>query len=178
MIKTEAVRTAIAEITVQAILNPATPTATLTKSLLPNETSPAQLTGTPTFQESEIQVEQTSVPVESVYACVIDMGASLPKDGPQPAGEKIAKTWAIKNSGNVTWVAENVRIKWVGGVNLCDQDCMEWSSPVKPGDKYVVKIDLSMPSLPTNKVQIVEWGLVNPANEIFCKLYYLIPYVY
>lgn len=178
MIKTEAVRTAIAEITVQAILNPATPAATLTRSPLPKETASTESTGTPTYQENEIQVEQTSVPVEPVYACVIDMDASLPKDGPQPAGEKIAKTWVIKNSGNVAWAAENVRIKWVGGVNLWDQDCIEWTGQVKPGDKYIVKIDLSMPSLPTNKVQIVEWGLVNPENEIFCKLYYMIPNVY
>jgi hypothetical protein len=172
MIKTEAVRTAIAEITVQAILNPTSPAVTLTSVPIPEAKEIAiQSTETPNFQEVEI-------PVEPVYACSIDQSASLPKDGPQPAGEKVEKIWVIRNSGNVAWNAENVKIKWVGGVNLCDQDCQDWSGQVKPGDEYTLKIDLTMPSIATNKVQIVEWGLVNPANEIFCKLYYLIPNVY
>ena len=180
IIKTEAVRTAIAEITVQAILNPTSPSSTLTSSPPPEDKAigTAESTETPISSKNEIQIESTAANVEPVYACAIDLSASLPKDGPQPAGEKIEKTWVIRNSGNVVWSPENVRIKWVGGVNLCDQDCQDWSGQIKPGDKYIVKIDLSMPALPTNKIQLVEWGLVNPANEIFCKLYYVIPYVY
>ncbi|MBM3136588.1 MAG: hypothetical protein FJZ98_00185 [Chloroflexi bacterium] len=92
--------------------------------------------------------------------------------------KKIKKTWVLRNSGNLDWTAENVKIKWVGGINLCDQDCLDWNGQVKPGGKYTLVIELSMPSIPTNKTQIVAWGLVNPSNEIFCKLYYLIPYVY
>lgn len=180
VIKTEAVQTAIAEITVQAILNPALPLAAITSSPIPKglDTETAEITETPNSTEVEIQVELTEVPVKPVYACVIDLSASLPKDGPQPAGEKIEKSWVIRNSGNVAWTTENVRIKWVGGVNLYDQDFLDWSGQVQPGDEYSIKINLSMPAHPTNKMQIVKWGLINPANEIFCKLYYLIPYVY
>lgn len=180
VIKTEAVRTAIAEITVQAILNPTSPAPTLTSSPPPEDKAigPAESVETPISSNNEIQIESTAAHIEPVYACAIDLSASLPKDGPQPAGERIEKIWVIRNSGNVAWTAENVRIKWVGGVNLCDQDCLDWRGPVKPGDEYSLRIDLSIPALPTNKTQLVEWGLVNPANEIFCKLYYLIPYVY
>jgi hypothetical protein len=180
MIKTEAVQTAITEMTVQAILNPTPLMATLTSSPVPEdiEDSDAEKTETPTFNLDETRFEPTVTPFEPVYACAIDVSASLPKDGPQPAGNEFEKTWVIRNSGNVSWTTENVRIKWVGGVNLCDQDCLDWSRQVKPGDKYTLRIDFSMPALPTNKAQIVEWGLINPANEIFCKLYYLVPYVY
>jgi len=178
MIKTEAVRTAIAEITVQAILHPATPAVSITSSPSATKIVITQSTGTPTSQNIANQVEQTPIPFEPVYACVIDTDASLPLDGPQRAGEKVEKTWVIRNSGNVDWMAENVRVKWIGGVNLCEQDCIEWSGQVKPGGSYMLKIELSMPVLPTDKPQIVAWGLVNPENEIFCKLYYLIPNVY
>ena len=180
MIRTEAVQTAIAEITVQAILNPAPTIATLTSSPLPKGfgEEAVETTVTPTSTTDEINIEATVTPIEPLYACTIDQAASLPNDGSQPAGEKIEKIWVIRNSGNVAWTTENVRIKWVGGVNLGDQDCLDWSGQVKPGDKYSIKINLSMPALPTSKMQIVEWGLVNSANEIFCKLYYLIPYVY
>lgn len=180
MIRTEAVRTAIAEITVQAILNPATPMATLTSSPRPKdfEVETANPMGTLTLTPMTIGKDSTATPFEPVYACSIDLSASLPRDGPQPVGKKIEKTWVIRNSGNVTWTSENVRIRWVGGVNLCDQDCLDWSGKVEPGDKHSIKINLTMPDQPINKLQIVEWGLVNQENEIFCKLYYLIPYVY
>lgn len=180
MIRTEAVQTAIAEMTVQAILNPTPLIATITSSPLPTDfgEKAAETTETPTPTTEEIIIKSTAVPIEPLYACSIDQAASHPNDGPQPAGEKIEKIWGIRNSGNVAWTSENVRIKWVGGVNLGEQDCLDWSSQVGPGDEYTVRLDLSMPALPTNKTQIVEWGLVNSANEIFCKLYYLIPYVY
>lgn len=90
MIKTEAVRTAIAEITVQAILNPQPPLATTTNTPYPNdvEMNSVDLIETPPSFESEIEIETTDIPVAPVYACTIDMDASLPKDGPQRIGEK------------------------------------------------------------------------------------------
>lgn len=108
MIKTEAVRTAIAEMTVQAILNPTPLMATVISSPIPNN-SGEETTETLTPTREEIKIEVTAAPVEPIYVCAIDLAASLPKDGPQPAGEKVEKTWVIWNSGNVAWTSENVR---------------------------------------------------------------------
>jgi hypothetical protein len=179
MIKTEAVQTAIAEITVQAILNP-TPIS-LVKTIAPSVQD--QVSETP---DSLLQTDTPEAPMvsptpplpEPVYSCAIDQSLSLPQDGPQPAGIRLQKTWVVKNTGNVAWTSENIEMKWLGGVNLGDSDVIGWPHSIKPGETYAFKIDMIIPERPTDKMQIVEWGLVNQNKDIFCKLYFLIPSIY
>lgn len=180
-IKTEAVQTAMAEITVQAILNPSPTLQPLQSTPLPSATTSAELAGSGTDEAlatAEVSPTATATPVPPVYACQIDKTQSLPEDGPQPAGAEIEKVWVIRNSGNVAWTSGNVNIKWVGGVNLCEKDCLEWEGVVNPGETIRLTVDLAVPKMPLDKMQIVQWGLVNSDKEIFCKLYYQIPYVY
>jgi len=69
-----------------------------------------------------------------------------------------------------------VKMKWVGGVNLSKEDQVDLSKITKPGDTIELSVSITIPGKVTSKMQIMEWALVNPRNEIFCKLYYLISY--
>jgi hypothetical protein len=178
MIKTEAVQTAVAEMTVQAILNP-------TSNAIIQTDIPADKMGeTPEPLPTQIEtpgkiIASPTAPLpEPVYACNINLSLSLPVNGPQPAGAEITKKWVVKNTGNVAWNSENVKFKWVGGVNLSDSDSMELQGVIKPGDTQEFTMIMQLPEKPSNRNQIIEWGLVNQENQIFCKLYYLISSTY
>lgn len=177
VIKTEAVQTAIAEITVQAILNPS-PTVEMVQSTPMPEDGVVSVALEETASPSPTLALASPTPFIPLYTCEIDHSQSLPEDGPQKAGSQVRKTWAIRNTGNTAWSGSSVEIKWIGGVNLCDKDCVEWPVEVKPGETFTIDLDLAMPAKATDKPQIAQWGLVDPANNVFCKLYFVVPYTY
>lgn len=177
MIKTEAVQTAIAEITVQAILNPS-PTTGINISTPMPEGEVETITNSAIASPSANLEAPSPTPLVPRYTCEIDHTRSLPEDGPQKAGAQVRKTWAIRNTGNTAWSGSTVEIKWVGGINLCDKECVEWPAEVKPGETFIFDLNLVMPAKTTDKPQIVQWGLVDPANNVFCKLYFVVPYTY
>jgi len=177
LIKTEAVQTAIAEITVQAILNPS-PTIEINNSTPVPDGGVESVASATTANPSATLEAPSPTPLVPRYTCEIDHTRSLPEDGPQKAGTQVRKTWVIRNTGNIAWSGSSVEIKWVGGTNLCDKECIEWSAEVKPGETFIFDLDLAMPAKLTDKPQIVQWGLVDPANNVFCKLYFVVPYTY
>lgn len=170
-------QTAIAEITVQAILNPS-PTSEIKNSTPVPDGEISSVSSAPTISPSATLEVASPTPEVPLYTCEIDYFRSLPEDGPQKAGAQIRKTWVIRNTGNTAWSGSNVEIKWVGGINLCDRDSIEWSAEVKPGETFAFNLDLAMLAMATDKLQIVQWGLVDPAKNVFCKLYFVIPYTY
>lgn len=175
-IRTEAVRTAVAEMTAQAILHPPTEAATATIAPMPEATATPQPNAA---ENSDTEgLVSKDAPGELIFACEIDQARSLPPDGPQPADASQEKTWLVRNSGSAPWTSQTVRLKWVGGMRLCPDDRQAWMGKVMPGETVLLSVKMQMPAEATDKPQIVEWGLVNPQNEIFCKLYYQIPYIY
>lgn len=175
-IKTEAVQTAVAEITIQAILNPSpTPIAAAATP------EPVQ-TQTSEIEEGQVPLEDakptlTLTPVVEIYSCEIDESKSQPANIPQKASAEFIKTWTVRNTGNIAWSSANVRLKWVGGINLSDADQVDWLHRIEPGQTVELNVDIRVPNKKTVKSQVVGWGLVNEQNEIFCKLYLVIPYV-
>jgi len=178
-IQTEAVQTALAEMTVQAILNPSVTPSIATDTPQPNQSpgSESELSASSEdYSEIDIPPVITETPIEEIFRCEIIMDQSLPGDGAQPAGAEIDKSWVVKNTGNVFWTNDKVKMKWVGGVNLGKEDQVDLSKITKPGDTIELSVSITIPGKVTSKMQIMEWALVNPRNEIFCKLYYLISY--
>jgi len=188
-IKTQAVQTAMAEMTVQAALSPSktqlpptlTPLSTATL-----DTDAAQPAGgsSSSSGSSSGGSSATATPVWSslVYKCaVID---EVPWDQPMPTGASYDKHWIIKNMGKVPWTVGNFYVTWTGGDNLSGavRGNLNFDLPhdVAVGETVDIFVDIDIPTKPiAGPVALTtNFGIVNDNGEVFCKFYHVITVVY
>ncbi len=192
-IQTEAVMQAMAQLTVDAALNPSATPVPATMTPLPTATVS---TVTPTVKvvssgsssggsssSSGGSSSKTAVPTYTpdVYKCEIINQS--PWDGPQMTGWIFDVVWTVKNTGVVTWDKDEYYIVWIEDESTEDSDfspkhLYKFSADVDPYDEVDVVVDFQMPTQPFSKMRVSQWGIVNDNGDIFCRFYYAVTYTY
>ena len=190
-IRTQAVETAISEMTLQAMLNP---TATLvpTNTLLPTATSSEATTtpvpvsgsgggsgsgsgGTVSTRAPTAVVQKTWSSDE--YWC--QLVSEDPLEYPQASGWNFDKTWKIRNIGTKLWNSATFSVVWIGGENW-SYGITAYNLPhdVARNETVDIVIDIQVPLGVTNQPRATEWGIANDKGEVFCRFYHTIPSTY
>ena len=187
-IKTQAVQTAMVEMTVQAALSPSktslppTLTPLSTATLDTDATQPAGGSSSSSGSSSGgSSVPATPAWSSLVYKCdVID---EFPLDEPMPTGANYDKHWIVKNIGKVTWTVADYYVTWTGGDNLSGavRGSLNYNLPhdVGVGKTVDIFVDIDLPINPEPYPGLVtNFGIVNDNGEVFCKFYHHITVVY
>jgi len=175
-IRTQAVQTAVMQITADAVLHPkanATP--------LPSISSQAAALSEPGSEERAIKtgedVLENALPAEGnlgSFACAVDTDFQSQPDGPRQAGVSYTKIWRIHNTGSASWRSDQVTAKWVGGTHLCTKDKINLGWNVVPGDTVEIRVPVHVPENPSTTPLMMAWALVDGEGNIFCKFYHSI----
>jgi len=191
-IRTQAVETAISEMTLQALLNP---TATLvpTNTLLPTATSSEATTtpvpvsgsggGSGSGSGGTVSTRAPTAVVQKTwssdkYWC--QLISEDPLEFAQPSGWNFDKTWTIKNIGKETWNSATYAVVWRADV----PDNQNWSygitqyllpHDVAPNETVDIVIDIQVPMGVTDQLRTTYWGIANDKGNVFCRFYHTIP---
>ena len=193
-IKTEAAMEVMAQLTVDAVLNPTATEVPPTMTPLPTATT--GMTATPTTRvyyssggsSSSSSSSGTAVPTltPDVYKCSIV--SESPLDGPQMTGWIYDKIWTVKNTGIVTWDEGEYYYIWIEDPS--DYGLMGDSADLSPKHKYILKedvdpgdtidiiVDVEIPTQPEDDIQVSYWALVNDNGDAFCQFNMVITYTY
>lgn len=192
-IKTEAAMEVLAQLTVDAVMNPSATPVPATMTPLPTATTGVAATATKKVYTSgggsgSGGSSGTAVPTSTpdVYICkVLD---EFPLDGPQMTGWIDDKKWTIKNTGLVTWNTTEYYVTFIAdaeGAGLSGESInfspkTKYSLPfdVDPGDTVDIIIDYQIPTQPVDDIQVSYWGIMNDNGDLFCKFYWAITYTY
>ncbi len=191
-IQTEAVMQAMAQLTVDAALNPSATPVPATMTPLPTATVS---TVTPTVKvvysggssssssSSGGSSSKTKVPTHTpdVYKC--EIVNQSPWDGPQMTGWIFDGVWTVKNTGLVTWDQDHYYVEWIEDESTADSDwsprhLYKLSQDVNPYDTVDITVDFQMPTQPFSKLRVSQWGIVNDNGDIFCRFYLAVTYTY
>jgi hypothetical protein len=186
LIRTEAVQTAQAQMTKEALLAPSiagtlTPTwtpivftatpevATATASISGGSSTGGSSSGS--SSSSGGVVVPTWTP--SVYQAKIV--GEYPLDGyPCLTGNLIDKTWTIQNTGGVTWdkTVYYIHLRYNNpNITLTKYTLYHLLTNVAPGDKVTVTVDILCPPEPGGPFT-TQWGLVNDNGADFAGFYF------
>lgn len=180
-VKTQAVQTAMAQLTLEAAMMP-TPTVALptlapvpTYTQVPLATIPPITTSggsssgsTGTSGGTGGGIVPTWTP--DVYKC--ELVNQVPIDGWQWAGDNIDVVFTLKNTGVVTWTTPTYYAKWLGYDDLSPSHTYPLSANVTPGNTGKVTIDVNVPLAPAQ--YRTQWALINDNGEAFCKFYFYV----
>ena len=186
-IRTQAVQTAVAELTLQAALNPTATEVPATLTPLPTATKgtavPAQASSGGTGGSSGGSGGTSGTPIPTwtpdVYKCeVID---EFPYDQALHTGWMGDKIWTVRNVGIVTWDADEYYLRQTtnnGSYDLTIKDQYPLRNDVDPYDTYDVIVDVWVPTYPKDEFIVEWWAIVNDNGDEFCKFYIALPYTY
>lgn len=188
-IRTEAVQTAKAELTMEAKLNPPatevpptiTPFSTATQEAPLPKTGPSS-SGSSGSSGGSGGSSGTPIPTWTpvVYACEIINQS--PWDRTVMTGSIFDVVWTVKNVGIGTWNTAEYYVKRNSdtGIDggLTHKDQYKLRNDVAPYQTYDVIVDISVSVNPSDDIQYTEWGIVNDNGEVFCKFYFAIPYTF
>ncbi|MCD6576939.1 MAG: hypothetical protein J7K66_02870 [Anaerolineaceae bacterium] len=188
-IKTEAVQTAMAEMTVQAALSPSEtplpPTPTLLPTVTqdvngsqptsePNHSVPSSVNSGGSSNGSSDTVNPTKTPV---YKC--EYISQHPLDQPEMAGSIHDVFWSIRNVGTVTWTVENFYVKWIDGDDISPKHIYKLPHDVLPYATVDIGVDIYVPNNPVEYPgYITNWAIVNDKGKVFCRFYYHITHTF
>lgn len=185
-IRTQAVQTAVWEMTVQAVLHPVATQIPSTAALLPAATMEPAIPvpssgGSDGSSGSTGGAEGSSdspVPTRTpdVYSC--EYLSQNPLDKPQMTGADYDMVWTIKNTGIATWRTNEYYIKWLGGSDLSPRHTYPLAKNVTPYETVNIVVDIQIPTNPTDQLQVTRWGIVNDNGDVFCKFFHAIPSTY
>ncbi len=175
-VRTQAVQTAVMQITADAVLHPkasATP--------LPSISLQAADLSEPGSGESGVKkgedVLENALPAKEnpgTFACAVNPGFQSPPDASYLAGESYTKTWRIQNTGSASWHSDQVTAEWVGGTHLCIKDKINLGWNVAPGDTVEIRVPVHVPEDSSKTPLMMAWALVDGEGNIFCKFYHSI----
>jgi hypothetical protein len=183
-VRTEAARTVIAKITIEAALQP-TATSAATETPLPvvytatTEPSPTSMP-TATLIPTSTKASSSSGGGSAVYPTATrragpdqaNLISQDPMDGTNfTAGEEFDGSWTFKNIGTSTWTT-GYEYRWSGGTNLAKAKIYTLKAPVKPGETVTIYADMVAPS--TQGRYVSNWELVNENGDIFYTFYLVI----
>jgi hypothetical protein len=185
-VRTQAVQTAVAQMTVQAALNPTATEIPPTITPLPTAT-----VGTPVPLGSSSGASYSSggggssgtpyvSPTPRQWAC--EYITQQPYDQALWTGWEDDYVVTLKNIGTKTWWGDVVYWRENPDCSYCNFI----SSPkqkfigvnVEPGHTVDVRIDIEVPTQPYKEGFRMEWQMINDNGEVFCKFNFAIPFTY
>ena len=187
VIKTEAVQTAMVEMTVQAALSPSETPLPPTLTPLPTATQNTDATQPPAGSSSSSSssgnssggTSGTAIPTWTpiVYGCeIVDEN---PLDLPQMTGSMYDKIWTVRNVGSATWTVADYYVKWIGRDDLSPKHIYKLPHDVGYYQTVDVGVDIY---IPTNPVEFpgwsTEWAIINDNGDEICHFYHNIPSTY
>jgi len=185
-VKTEAVKTAMAEMTVQAALSPSKTAPPLTLTPLPTATlntdaaQPPAGGSAPSTPSTGGGSSGTPIPTwtPDPYAC--EYVTEEPLDGPQMTGWNYDKTWTFRNVGTNTWTVADYYIKWSGGDDISPQHIYKIPHDVAPYETVVFTVDIVVPTTPVTEgvAYVTEWQLISDNGEVTCSFFHAITRTY
>lgn len=189
MVRTEAVQTVVAKITIEAALNPTATTA-------PTAEAPAVVTAT----QAPTATEAPATPTTAVAATATSTlrpvtsgggGAVYPtatrRSGPDQAslvsqepkdgtvfgpGTEFDGTWTFKNVGTSTWNSNFYYRETTQGTKLAKANRYYLSKSVKPNESITLVSDMVAPAQGGRYVSY--WELVNDNGAVFYSFYLVI----
>lgn len=186
LVRTEAVVTAVAQMTKQAALNPAPVKASPTSTSQPSATStPFVVTATTSIYSDggtgtggtggggSISVTPIPTWTPIVYGAVFVTQNYL--DGYVcPTGEQPDFSITFQNIGKATWTTTHYYIKRLYNspdVKLTGYDQYPLAADVLPGAKATFMLDIVCPTYPGGP-WTTQWGLINDNGDVFAKFYF------
>ena len=182
-IKTNAVQTAMAELTVQAALSsptktevPATMTPLPTATLDTGAAQPATGSASSGSASSGSSGGTSGTPVATstpiVYGC--EFVTQSPLDGPQVTGANYDVVWTVRNVGAAVWDKEDYYLKWMGGDELSWRHIYKLPHDVGYWETVQLIVDIQIPTTPRLKddgLAYTTWfSIVNDNGEAFCNV--------
>jgi hypothetical protein len=188
-VRTEAVQTVVAKLTIEAALNP-----TATQPQVATETPAPEATATqePTATDAAglpsatpiVAATATTRPATGGGGVVVvtatrragpdqaQLVSQEPKDGAvYNPGNEFDGTWTFKNIGTSTWTT-GYEYRASGGTNLAKQNRYTLSKSVAPGESITLVTDMVAP--PTRGRYVSNWELVNENGDVFYRFYMVI----
>lgn len=172
----DAMKTAIGEITRQALLNPS---ATYTFTPLPATNtpipSPTPITPTPTFTEvppTYTPLPPTATTTPSVSPTRSDFNCQLVSSSPSfnqtyPPGGDFDGRWTFKNTGSEIWDKDKVDFLFIRGTRFQENvDKLDLTANVDKGDSIEFIIDMLAPR--STGTYSATWGLKKD-DVVFCS---------
>ncbi len=193
LIRTQAVQTAVAEMTVQAALNPTVTSVPATLTPLPTATI-----GTPVPASSSSSgsggstsggsggsggSSGTKVPTATPDAWKCKIVEEYPLDKPQMTGWEYDRHWVIKNVGTTTWWANDVYVEFDDTCTYCEniayQTKFNINKNVEPGDTIDIFVDIDVPTSPVDLPGFtMEWKMISENGGLICEFWNNIPSTY
>jgi hypothetical protein len=186
-IKTEAVQTAMVEMTVQAALSPTKTDVPATMTPLPTATldsdaaQPAGSSSSSSGSSSSSSGGTSGTPIATwtpdVYAC--KWVSQSPLDGPQTTGWNYDFKIKIKNTGIVTWTKDDYYVKWYDNpfesndLNLSPRNIYKLPHDVAPNETVEFLFDIQIPTEPFTVPGLTTyWQIINDNGAAFCQFYH------
>ena len=180
-VKTQAVQTAMAQMTLEAAMKPSPTVALPTLAPVPTYTQ-VPLATIPVISSGSSSGSGSSgssggsggvvIPTWTPAGYKCELVNQDPIDGWQWAGDNLDVVFTLKNTGIVTWNAANYYVKWLGYDDLSPTHTYPLSADVAPGKTVKVIIDVDVPL--KNAQYRTQWALINDNGEAFCKFYYYV----
>jgi len=184
LVRTEAVVTALAQMTRQAVLNPEQTQTPLIPTVEPLVTSTPLVTTAAYYGGSGVYTGGTSgsgsisgTPIPTwtpiIYGAVFVTQNYL--DGYVcQTGEQLDFKVTLQNIGQATWDTTHYYIKRLYNnpdIKLTNHDQYALKEDVYPGSKGTFTVDISCPTYPGGP-WTTQWGVVNNNGDIFAKFYF------
>jgi hypothetical protein len=184
-IRTQAVQTAQAEMTVQAALNPTSTPIPATITPLPTATvgTAVPVPGSGNSGGSSGGSSGTQIPTATPDAWKCQIVNESPLDKPQMTGWEYKRHWVIKNIGTTTWWADDVYVEYDKTCTICEnityQTKFYIDKNVVPGDTIDIHVDIDVPTRPVALPgYTMAWNMVSGNGGLICEFWNNIPSTY
>jgi hypothetical protein len=190
-IRTEAVQTAMVEMTVQAALSPSktappptlTPLPTATLSTDAAQPAAGSSSSSSSGGSSSGGSSGTAIPTPTPDAWKCQIVNEYPSDVPQMTGWAYDRHWVIKNIGTTTWWANDVFVEFDTTCTLCENIAYQTkfyiNKNVVPGDTINIFVDISVPTRPIAfPGYTMAWNMESGVGGLICEFWNNIPSTY
>jgi len=184
-IRTQAVQTAIAQMTVQAALNPTATEVPPTITPLPTATvgTAVPVGGSGSGAGSSGGSPSSPIPTWTPDAWKCELVTEYPKDVPQMTGWEYDRHWVIKNIGTTTWWADDVYVEYDDTCTVCENITYQtkWyiNKNVEPGDTIDIFVDVDIPTQPKAfPGYTMAWNMISGNGGLICEFWNNIPSTY
>ena len=189
LIRTQAVQTAVAEMTVQAALNPTATAIPATLTPLPTATvgTPVPVSNSSSGSSGSTGgsggSSGTKVPTATPDAWKCQIVDEYPLDKPQMTGWQYDRHWIIKNIGTTTWWGNDVYVEFDETCTICEniayQDKFYINKNVEPGDTVDIFVDIDVPTSPVSLPGFtMAWNMESDDGGLICEFWNNIPSTY
>jgi hypothetical protein len=138
MIRTEAVATFAADLTLTALAMP-TDTATPTETPTATATATAEASSTP-----NLLATSASLPTSSCFGMAYVADVTIPDNTSMTPGQSFTKTWRVRNNGSCTWEV-GFKLNFIGG-NAMGASSVALTKAVAPGAEAEISVPMTAPT--------------------------------